>query len=139
MGLDAIHIQEIVAKAGARNNRADLTQLQQMHDVGKQIHDSSLSLGATCTCADGQEEKPEGETAESEVEETEEKPVKGNALKSISETETEYRTGNHIVLFGNPSQRPKSHSFNPSLNPSAIDVLINVTPLSIAPMAQPSA
>lgn len=162
---------EIDLKAGARNNRADLSRLQQMHDVGKQIHDSAVSLGATCTCEEA--EVPEAETQEDEAEEGKavegsdtqggylvsdesgnhlptrrggkldpkllgaahaaltvgyrgnkyEGPDKegalarlkklyaeagldwpeskrGNELKAISETPTEYRVGNYIVLFG---------------------------------------
>ena len=73
-------IESQAQKAGARNAARDLKRIQSMHD-------NSVDLGAVCQSSKGAYLPSV-------------KSVDGNALKTISSTDTELRVGNYLVLFG---------------------------------------
>jgi len=90
------------AKAGARHSRKDSGMVQT-------IHDHAVSLGASCgegktvithTISAATTDTPNGTGATSAAGVPVTPTDNGNHLKAISETETEYRVANRIILFG---------------------------------------
>ncbi len=79
-------------KAGARHSRKDSGMVQT-------IHDHAVSLGASC--GEGKTIIPRDEIPNlyGLADESSLTLDNGNHLKSISETETEYRAGNYLALF----------------------------------------
>ena len=78
---------EAAGKVGSRHNTQDQRSIQQ-------IHDEALKLGA-------ESPKPKGEVTEFALMEMAKTiPTEGNEIKAISQTETELRVGNYLVLFG---------------------------------------
>ena len=81
--------EQAEAKTGNRNNRDDRARIRAIRAAAKQIHDTTVEM------------EPDDDDARPEPEgEPEPEPVKGNALKTVSETPEELRVANYIVLFG---------------------------------------